>query len=138
MDELTSLKNDLGSKRNQLRAKEKEKANYLSVASDIRSVYKALADEKKAVKNYHSGVKSISDEHFDTFVGNLYMKEYKPRIKQVVSDYKKVISAIDTNMDRLNTEIARMENEAYKCDGIIGYLHSAINSLVHTIENWTN
>ena len=138
MDELSSLKNDLGSKRNQLRIKEKEKENYLNIASDIRSVYKKLADEKSAVKTYHSGVKSFSDERFNTFIGNLYMNEYKPRIKQVVSDYKQVISAIDTNMDRLNTEIARMENEAYKCDGIIGYLHSAINSLVHTIENWTN
>ena len=138
MDELDSLKNDLGSKRSQLRAKEQEKANYLSVASDIKSVYKKMADEKAAMKNYHSGIKSFSNEHFDIFVGKLYASEYKPRIKQVVEDYQKVISAIDTNMDRLNTEMARMENMAYKCDGVIGYLRSAINSLVHTIENWTN
>lgn len=138
MDELESLKTSLSSKRQQLAAKKAEKQRYLGMASDVRAVYNRMAEDKKTIKGYRDSVKTFAKEKFTTFKGKLYSDTYKSRTDTLIANYNTVISNLDTNMDRLNTVVAQYENKAYQCNGLIGYLESSINSLVHTIENWVN
>lgn len=138
MDELDSLKSSLSSKRSQLSAKQQERVRYLGVANEIDAVYQRMVADKRTIRGYRDSVNSFYKEKYDRFCGNLYKNTYLASIKQLISDYDTVINKLDTNVDRLNTAKAQWENKAYQCDGVIGYLRSAVNSLVHQIENWVN
>lgn len=138
MDDLNSLNASLNSFRNQLAAKKAEKQRYLDTAADIKVVYDRMAEDKKLIKEYRNAVQRFLKERFDTFKGDLYKESYKTKLSELLSDYDTVIGNIDTNMDRLNTARAQYENKAYACNGVIGYLQSSVNSLIHTIENWVN
>ena len=128
----------MSSKRQQLANKKAEKQRYLGIAADVRAVYNRMAEDKKAIKGYRDSVKTFAKEKFTTFKGKLYSDNYKARTDALISSYKTLINNLDTNMDRLNNVVAQYENKAYQCNGLIGYLESSINSLVHTIENWVN
>ena len=138
MAELSTLKSDLKDKKSELRAMQSKKTRCLNMASDIDSVYDRMRQDKSVMQDYYEEIKRFYKEKFDKFDGDVYDSRYKIYIEQLVADYKKTIKNIDINMDRLNTEKARYENEAYRCNGLIGYLQSAINSIAHQIENWTN
>lgn len=138
MNELASLQNSLNSERRQLVAKEAEKQGYLDIASDVRTVYRRMSEDKATIKGYRDSVKKFAKENYSTFKGKLYSDTYKSGMDALVDNYDTVIKNLDNNMDMLNTVVAQYENKAYKCDGVIGYLRSSINSLVHTIENWVN
>lgn len=138
MDDLDSLKASLNSFRKALEEKNAEKQRYLNIAAEIGNVYDRMADDKAIIKEYKGRVKDFSKEKFDKFKGNLYKEVYKAKMEELLDGYDIVIKNIDANMDRLNTLRAEYENKAYKCNGLIGYLQSSINSVVHTIENWVN
>lgn len=138
MAELSTLKSDLKDKKSELRAMQSKKTRCLNMASDIDSVYDRMRQDKSVMQDYYEEIKRFYKEKFDKFDGDVYDSRYKIYIEQLVADYKKTVKNIDINMDRLNTEKARYENEAYRCNGLIGYLQSAINSIAHQIENWTN
>lgn len=138
MDELNTLKSDLKDKKSELIAMQSKKTRCLNMASDIDSVYDRMRQDKSVMQDYYEEIKRFYKEKFDKFDGVVYDSRYKIYIEQLVADYEKTIKNIDINMDRLNTEKARYENEAYRCNGLIGYLQSAINSIAHQIENWTN
>lgn len=138
MDKLSTKKTNLRNKKGQLLAKQNEKQGYLNTASDIGVIYDRLAEDKRVIREYRNSVKTFVREKFDTFSGDLYSNSYKTKMEDLISKYDSVISNIDINMDRLNSVRAQYENKAYKCNGVIGYLQSAINSLVHEIENWVN
>lgn len=138
MADLESIKASLRNYRNQLAEKQAEKQKYLNIADDIGAVYERMADAKALIQSYRKSVKTFRLEPFDTFKGNLYSESYKVQLDALIDDYDLVISNIDTNMDRLNTERTQYENKAYMCNGFIGNLQASINSLVNTIENWVN
>ncbi|WP_426350408.1 hypothetical protein ACPWSR_03970 [Alloiococcus sp. CFN-8] len=138
MATLEDLKFSLTEIKSQLRAKQKEREGYLAIAADIDAVYERLAEDKKIIKGYRDSVKSFSEESYDDFKGNLHKNSYKTSVNDVIESYNKVISNIDANMDALNMEKASYENKASRCYGLIGSFESAVNSLVHRIENWVN
>ncbi|MGM9972535.1 MAG: hypothetical protein ACI33K_00635 [Clostridiaceae bacterium] len=138
MATLDDLKSSLIEIRSQLRDKQKERERYLAIASDIDAIYQRLAEDKKIIKGYRDSVKDFSREAYDDFKGNLYKNSYKNSVSEIVDNYNKVISNIDANMDALNMQIASYENKASRCFGLIGSFESAVNSLVHRIENWVN
>lgn len=138
MEDLESLKASLRKLQQQLANKKAEKQKYLNTASDIKAVYDRMAEDKKTIKGYRDSVKTFGKETYTTFKGNLYSEAYKTKVEALVENYNTVISNLDTNMDRLNTVRAQYENKAYQCNGPIGYLQSAVNSLMHTIQNWVN
>lgn len=138
MDELDEKKALLRTYRNQLTIKKSEKQSYLDTAADIGEVYQRMADDKAIVKGYRDSVKSFLRENYNTFTGDLYSESYKAKLNEVVQEYEVVIKNIDTNLDQLNLARAQYENKAYSCNGKIGQLQAAINSLIHTIQNWVN
>lgn len=135
LDDLRAYLNEL---RAELQMKQQEKARYMATANSIDVVYRRMATDKKTIKSYRDSLDNFYKERYDRFSGNLYKETYLASISQLISDYDTVISRLDTNMDRLNTAKAQWENQAYQCDGIIGYLRSGINSVIHQIENWVN
>ncbi|MEI3612687.1 DUF5082 family protein [Pseudogracilibacillus sp. SO30301A] len=48
------------------------------------------------------------------------------------------IKNIDTNLDELNNELMRLQNEVYSTEGIIGSIKSSLNWLTTKIENLIN
>ncbi|WP_040214957.1 DUF5082 family protein [Clostridium polynesiense] len=138
MATLDDLKSSLAEIKSQLKDKEKERKRYLAIASDIDAVYERLAEDKKIMKGYRDSVKDFSKESYDDFKGNLYKNSYQNSVSDLVENYNEVISNIDANMDALNLEKANYENKASRCYGLIGSFESAVNSLVHRIENWVN
>ncbi len=138
MDELAALRESLSRLQQQLADKKAEKQGYLDIAEEIQAVYKRMAEDKALIEGYRKSVKTFCKEKYDTFKGNLYSESYKVKLEELLDDYDLVIGNIDTNMDRLNKEVARYENLAYQCNGPIGYLQSSVNSLWHTIQNWVN
>lgn len=131
MSELDSLKAEL-------ERKEKEKQKYLIIADKIKKIYERMVEDKKLIKSYRNGVKNFQKENYNTFKGYLHENLYIVKIDELLAYYDTVIKNIDTNMDRLNTTRAEYENKAYQCNGVIGYLQSLINSLLHEIENCIN
>lgn len=138
MGNLDTMKSSLSSKERQLNNKKAEKASCLGIASDIGVVYTRLVEDKKIMKGYRDHVNTFSNENLENFKGNLYKNSYKTKMSSLVADYNTVIENIDLNMDKLNTLKTQYENKAYQCNGLIGYLQSTVNSLVHQIENWAN
>lgn len=88
-----------------------------------------FGDVKKTVKRDIEDHYSWEGSQYDRFMSN---GENLIRFNQ---DY---YDNIDAARDEINLEIARLENEIYRQEGIIGELHSLINSLVHRIENFFN
>lgn len=138
MSELDNLKYSLTREKVKLRSQTAERERCMGMAKEIEAVYKRLKEDKELMSGYRDSVKFFANETFDRFSGNLYSASYKNYMDQLVSSYNQLIRNIDDNMDRLNTLRAQYENKAYQCDGMIGNLRSAINMLVHKIENWTN
>ena len=138
MDELDSLKSSLDRKRNELKQRQREKKSYLSKAEEIDTLYDSLCDDKESLIRHRNSVRDFARENYKTFSGNLHKNTYYAQMECMLNNYKTVINRLDENIDRLNTQKAYYENQAYECNGIIGHLQSAINSLVHEIENWTN
>ena len=48
------------------------------------------------------------------------------------------IKNIDTNLDALNNELMRLQNEVYRTEGIIGGIKASLNWLSTKIENLIN
>jgi len=138
MDGLSALRRRLREKRAELKETQAEKQRCLDMAAAIDLVYKRMKQDKEIMEDYREDIKRFYREKYDRFDGDVYDSRYKVNIEQLKDEYKITIKNIDTNMDRLNTEKARYENEAYRCNGLIGIIQSAINSIVHQIENWTN
>lgn len=138
MGELDSLKESLRQLEQQLAAKKAERQRYFDIAEEIETIYNRMAEDKDALKNYRSNVKTFGKEDITTFKGKLYTESYKQKIQELLDDYDTVIDNLDSNMDQLNTLRADYENKGYQCNGPIGYLQSSVNSLIHTIQNWIN
>lgn len=138
MDALNDLENSLDALKRDLNRRLNEKQNYLNTASKIGVIYGRLKNDKDTVSDYRKSLKSFAREDYDSFKGNLYKNEYRAQAMELVATYDRLISLLDDNLDKLNSERAKYENLAYQCDGLIGYLRSAINSVAHQIENWVN
>ena len=137
MAELFYYQNLLKQYKAQLAQKQKTREHYLEIAEEIKQIYERMSEDKSTVKSYRRFLKTFRNEKYGDFKGTLY-KEYKTKMKVLLENYNIVINNIDTNMDRLNKEIAKYENKAYECDGVIETLRAAINTVTHTIENWIN
>lgn len=136
--DLDAIKASLAEYRRQLAAKQAEKEGYFNKAKEIEAVYDRLKNDKDLIESYRKSVKTFKKEDYDTFKGYQFSESYMTKMDALIDDYDLVIKNIDTNLDRLNNEITRYENLGYQCNGIIGSLQSAANSLVNKIQNWVN
>ena len=88
-----------------------------------------FGDIKKAVNSCIHDHYSWKGSNYDSFIQSG---------DSLINYNQKYYNNIDDARDAINLEIARLENEVYRQDGLIGDLHSLINSLAHRIENFFN
>lgn len=105
-----------------------EKVDRLKDAKRILDgCYDDFGDVNKNVKKILQDKYSWQGSNHDEFVNlGAYLIDYD----------KTYYNNIDTARDNVNSEIARLENEIYRQEGIIGELKALINSLWHKIENF--
>lgn len=107
-----------------------EKIDRLITAKQtLGNCYDSYSDISRAVKSDVRGSYEWKGSQYDDFseIGGA-----------LISANRTYNDNIDEARDAINIEIARLENEIYRQDGIIGQLRSLINSLVHRIENFFN
>ena len=112
------------------RASLQEKVDRLKEAKrGLSDYHDTFSDIHKAVKSDIQGSYSWQGRKFDDFGG------YGSDLIQANKAYR---NRIDVARDAINSEIARLENEIYRQDRILGELYALINSIAHKIANYFN
>lgn len=117
-DELSGLENRI----TQLEALKKE---FKSLKSDANELKRNLTMESIQVHEYWKG--ELFGEHQNILTSELINDGMQTYVKN-----------IDTNLDALNNELLRLQNEVYKTEGIIGHLKASLNWISKKIENLIN
>lgn len=112
-----------------------QRKEYIDKASEMREVYEKLVEDKRSVEGQREFMGKIYDTRMDDFKGDVYRNRYLTQLNRIISAYDRVIRGIDDNMDRLNWEIMKVQNDAYSCDGLIGGCEKRINMGKTMIEN---
>ncbi|MBO1912840.1 DUF5082 family protein, partial [Microvirga sp. 3-52] len=84
-----------------------------------------LNGESKESHTHWKG--QLLNEHNNLFKSSL--------IKGSLSTY---IKKVDRNLDDLNTELMRLQNEAYSTEGLIGQIKASLNWISTKIGNLVN
>lgn len=139
MSEKSQLQNKVSKKQTELQNSCSHVASLNGKIARIKAVIQEVTDFKSNVIDLKKDVKTIADKDYDYWKGNRFDK-YKDNLSDNVingslSDY---ISKIDRNLDDLNNELMRLENEVYSAEGFIGMLKSDINWLKTKIKNLVN
>ena len=107
-----------------------EKIDQLKTAKrTLGNCYDSYSDISRAVKSDISASYEWNGSQYDRF------SEFGDSLITANKTYN---DNIDEARDAINSEIARLENEIYRQDGIIGQLRAWINTLAHKIENFFN
>ncbi len=115
-----------------------------SKKSRIEAKIERLKEAKQSIK---SQKEEVSSKKYDASVSHAFIREWKGTRKDeyqaqveegLLSGYGTYYNQTDQALDEINDEITRLENEVYEQEGIIGWLHSRVNSLRNTIENLMN
>ena len=101
------------------------KEKFVELKSDLQNFKGILKDETRENHNYWKG--QLLKEHNDLLESSL--------INGSLSTY---IKNIDRNLDDLNNELMRLQNEANSAEGLIGSLKSSLNWISTKIENIFN
>lgn len=116
--QITSLEDKIS----QLEALKKE---FVTLKSDANQLKRDLTMETFQVHEYWQG--QLFEDYQNLLKTNL--------IDEGMSSY---IKNIDTNLDALNNELMRLQNEVYRTEGIIGSIKASLNWLSTKIENLIN
>lgn len=116
--QITSLEDKIS----QLEALKKE---FVQLKSDANQLKRDLTMETLQVHEYWQG--QLFEDYQNLLKTNL--------IEEGMSSY---IKNIDTNLDALNDELMRLQNEVYRTEGIIGGIKASLNWLSTKIENLIN
>lgn len=138
MNTLEDYKEELEKVKAQYDAARTKAAGYDNAAHDVRQIYDRMAADKAVMVKLREDIITGITAYIRDFHGNLQRDNYYKKMVTVEMEYKNIISALDSNMDQLNNVVRDYENQSYHCYGIIGDIRSTINSIQHTIENWTN
>lgn len=133
-----SLKKKIDEEKFKIAVAQSQRQEYMNKADEMRRVYEKLAEDKRNVEGQRNFMNQIRGNKFDDFKGDVYNNRYLSQIDNTINAYDRVISGIDANMDTLNWKIAEVQNDAYNCDGLIGYLEKGVNDLNTWLENAVN
>lgn len=138
-EQLESLRSDYNSKQQQLNACTVQVTSLNERIQRIEEIIEEFANYKSDLIDHRNDVRIVSNRDYTYWQGDLF-DDYHDQIKdELVNDsLKEYIRAIDDNLDNLNNEKMRLENEVYNTEGIIGNIKSALNWLGTKIENLLN
>lgn len=113
---------------------------YNGKIQDIDRIYNEMKIEKDNLVTEKSHVRTLSNETYANWKGDLHSNEYEPLLVDDVlnGSLQTTIRAIDENLDALNDAKTRFENKINRTEGIIGTLQAGVNSLWNEVENLLN
>jgi len=123
--ELNVCYDDLSGLEERIRQLEALKNEFKTLKSDANELKRNLTMESLQVHEYWKG--ELFGEHQNLFKSELIHDGMQTYVKN-----------IDTNLDALNNELMRLENEVYRTEGIIGHLKASLNWISTKIENLVN
>ncbi|MBD7913264.1 MULTISPECIES: DUF5082 domain-containing protein [Clostridium] len=137
---LSGLKRRRDSYRKDISEESSKLEDYRAKAKALASLYERMKEKKSEMKSLEKSLDSFVGQSYEFWEGNVYKTRYKNTAKNelVENGYGKMITIIDNNLDEINTKRAYYENLVYETEGIIGKLHSCLNSVITEIENWVN
>ncbi|MFD1850863.1 DUF5082 family protein [Oceanobacillus bengalensis] len=138
-EELESLQTSYSSKQQQLNACTNQVTSLNAKIQRIESIIGEFTNFKSDLIDHRNDVKIVANKDYTYWQGDLF-DNYHDEIKdQLVNDsLKEYIRSIDDNLDNLNNEKMRLENEVYSTEGLIGSIKSALNWLGTKIDNLLN
>lgn len=139
MHELQSLQTDYSRTQRELLACTNELGILRGKIAEIDQIIEDFVQFKSDLREHRSEFKQLNNESYDLWQGELF-DQYQGDAKADLysSSLKDYISKVDDNLDNLNNERMRLQNEIYSTEGLIGNLKSAINWLSTKISNLLN
>lgn len=139
MSEIESLRTDYSRKEQELQACTNELGVLQGKIAEIDQIIEDFTQFKSDLREHRSEFKQLADESYDLWQGELY-EQHQDDMKADLysSSLKEYISKVDDNLDNLNNERMRLQNEVYSTEGLIGNIKSAINWLSTKISNLLN
>lgn len=139
MHERIALEQEYSAKQSQLQTYNNQIAILNQKIQRIQDLKADFVEHKSELNDLKKKLKSISKEDYDYWIGDR-LDQYKTILKSdlindSLSDY---IKKVDQNLDELNNELMRLQNEVYNTEGIIGNIKSALNWIATKIENLIN
>lgn len=137
--QLESLQADYNSKQQQLNACTVQVTSLNERIQRIEQIIDEFANFKNDLIDHRKDVKILANRDYAYWQGDLF-DDYHHEIKDEVvnNSLKEYIRSIDDNLDNLNNEKMRLQNQVYDTQGIIGNIKSALNWLSTKIENLLN
>ncbi len=139
MSELQSLQTDYSKTQQELQACTNELGVLRGKIAEIDQIIEDFIQFKSDLKEHRSEFKQLADESHDLWQGELFDRHQGDMKADLYSSsLKEYINKVDDNLDNLNNERMRLQNEIYSTEGLIGSLRSAINWLSTKISNLLN
>ncbi len=139
MHERITLQQEYSTKQSQLQTYNDEVALLNSKIEKIEQLKAELVEHKAELNELRKELKTFSKESYEYWQGDR-LNKYKRLLKDdlVNGNLKTYIQKVDQNLDELNNELMRLQNEVYSTEGLIGNIKSALNWISTKIENLVN
>ena len=139
VNEKIELQNQYNSKQSELNQCTWQLASLNDRIESVKSLKEKFIDLKSDLEDFKSKLREESRESHDYWKGQL-LKEHNNLFKSslINGSIATYIKNIDRNLDDLNTELMRLQNEAYSTEGLIGSLKSSLNWISTKIDNIFN
>lgn len=139
VDERIALQNQHSSKQSELNQCTWQLASLNDRIESIKLLKEKFIDLKSDLLDFKSKLKEESRESHDYWKGQL-LKEHNALFKSslINGSLSTYIKNIDRNLDDLNTELMRLQNEAYSTEGLIGSIKASLNWISTKLENIFN
>lgn len=139
MHERIQLEQEYSAKQSQLQTYNNQMTVLNNKIERIEKLKAEFVQHKNEFIALEKKLKTISKEDYDYWIG-ARLDNYQDLlaadlITDSLSDY---IMKIDQNLDELNNELMRLQNEVYSTEGLIGSIKSALNWISTKIENLMN
>lgn len=101
------------------------KGKFIDLKNDLLDLKSKLNEESRESHKYWKG--QLLQDHNDLFKSSLVNGSLSTYIKNV-----------DRNLDDLNNELMRLQNEVYSTEGLIGKIKSSLNWIATKLDNLVN
>ncbi len=139
MGERAALEQQYSSKQSELYACHVQLNSIEDKISQVEALKKEFVTLKSDANQFKRDVLIESMQVHEYWQGQLF-GEYQSMLRSTLvhEGMATYIKNIDTNLDALNNELMRLQNEVYSTEGFIGSIKSSLNWLTTKIENLVN
>ncbi len=139
MHERIQLEQEYHAKQSELQAYNSQMALLNNKIQRLQALKAEFVEHKSEVIQLQKKLKTLSKEDYEYWIGNR-LDTYQDLLKTdlINGSLYDYIKKIDQNLDELNNELMRLQNEVYRTEGIIGSIKAALNWLTTKIENLIN